>query len=99
VLVAIVLVAIGACHRLVPAMTSTSTGTDYTHWVNVNQNGGVYMHYPLGRVGLWSDTWGETPDHITRGLRVYPTVDRVVYKAGRDWRSSITASPSQSNLT
>lgn len=80
-------------------MTLTSTGTDYTHWVNVNQNGSVFMHYPLGRVGLWSDTWGETPDHITRGLRVYPTVDRVVYRAGRDWRSSIIASPSQSNLT
>lgn len=93
------LVALGACQHLRPGLTLTSAVTDYTHWVNVNQNGSVFMRYPLGRVGLWSDTWGETPDNITRGLRVYPTVDRVVYKGGRDWRSSITASPSESNLT
>ena len=57
------------------------------------------MHWPAGRVGLWSKTWGETPDHVTRGLRLYPIVDQIVYKGGTDWRSSINASPSLTKLS
>lgn len=94
-----VLLVVAGCHGVPRAATLTSGGHDYTRWVNVDQNGSVYMHYPLGRVGLWSDTWGETPDNVTRGLRIYPTVDQVVYRTGADWRSSITASPSQTTLT
>jgi putative alpha-1,2-mannosidase len=78
-----------------------STGTDYTHYVNVDQGSTrtVVMHYPLGRVALWSKPWGETPDLVTRGIRLYPTVDKVVYKDASDWRASVVASPSRTKLT
>ena len=36
---------------------------------------------------------------VTRGLRLYPTVDQVVGDDGADWRASVRASPSQTNIT
>jgi putative alpha-1,2-mannosidase len=78
-----------------------STGIDYTRYVKVAQgpNRAVVMHYPLGRIALWSKTWGETPDLVTRGLLLYPTVDQIVYKDSSDWRASVTATPSVTRLT
>jgi putative alpha-1,2-mannosidase len=78
-----------------------TTKTDYTRYVNVDQgpNRMVVMHYPLGRVALWSQTSGETPDLVTRGIRLYPTVDQVVYKDSSDWRASVAATPALTKLT
>jgi putative alpha-1,2-mannosidase len=78
-----------------------ATGIDYTRDVKVAQGSdrAVVMHYPLGRVALWSKTWGETPDLVTRGLLLYPTVDQVVYKDPSDWRASVAATPSVTRLT
>jgi putative alpha-1,2-mannosidase len=56
------------------------------------------MRYPLGRIGLWSTPAGEMADSVTRGLRLYPTVDQVVGDDGADWRASVRASPSQTNI-
>jgi len=75
-------------------------GTDYTRFVDNNQGPGeVFMRYPLGRIGLWSTPEGEIADSVTRGLRLYPTVDEVVDKGAADWRASVSASPSQTNIT
>jgi putative alpha-1,2-mannosidase len=57
------------------------------------------MHYPLGRIALWSKPWGETPDLVTRGLVLYPTVDQVAYKDASDWRAAVSATPSITRLT
>jgi putative alpha-1,2-mannosidase len=78
-----------------------STGIDYTRYVSVAQGSDrtVVMHYPLGRVALWSKPWGETPDLVTRGMRVYPTVDQVVFKDASDWRASVAPTPSLTKLT
>jgi putative alpha-1,2-mannosidase len=74
--------------------------TDYTRWVDNNQGPGeVFMRYPLGRIGLWSTPQGEVADSVTRGLLLYPTVDAVVDKGTADWRASITASPSQTDIS
>jgi putative alpha-1,2-mannosidase len=74
--------------------------TDYTRWVDNNQGPGeVFMRYPLGRIGLWSTPQGEIADSVTRGLLLYPTVDEVVDKGTADWRASITASPSQTDIS
>lgn len=86
-----------------PAMlvaTVNSGVSDYTRFVNNNQGpGDVFMRYPLGRIGLWSKPEGEIADSVTRGLRLYPTVDQVVDKGSADWRASISASPSQTDIT
>jgi putative alpha-1,2-mannosidase len=74
--------------------------TDYTQFVDNNQGpGDVFMRYPLGRIGLWSTPQGEIADSVTRGLQLYPTVDQVTGDHGGDWRASISASPSQTNIT
>ena len=76
------------------------SGNDYTRFVDNNQGPGqVFMRYPLGRIGLWSTPEGEIADSVTRGLMLYPTVDQVVDKGTADWRASISASPSQTNIT
>lgn len=86
-----------------PAMLAATVNSaigDYTQFVDNNQGAGdVFMRYPLGRVGLWSKPEGEIADSVTRGLRLYPTVDRVGGKGSADWRASISASPSQTNIT
>ena len=74
--------------------------TDYTRFVDNNQGpGDVFMRYPLGRIGLWSTPEGEIADSVTRGLRLYPTVDHVADKGPADWRATISASPSQTNIS
>jgi putative alpha-1,2-mannosidase len=74
--------------------------TDYTRFVDNNQGRGeVFMRYPLGRIGLWSTQEGEIADSVTRGLRLYPTVDRVAGHGDADWRASVTASPSRTDIT
>jgi putative alpha-1,2-mannosidase len=79
---------------------NTFRTTDYTRLVDNNQGPGeVFMRYPLGRIGLWSTPQGEIADSVTRGLLLYPTVDQVVDKGTADWRASITASPSQTDIT
>ena len=74
--------------------------TDYTRLVDNNQGPGeVFMRYPLGRIGLWSTPEGEIADSVTRGLMLYPTVDQVVDKGTANWRASISASPSRTDIT
>jgi putative alpha-1,2-mannosidase len=74
--------------------------TDYTRFVDNDQGPGqVFMRYPLGRIGLWSTPEGEIADSVTRGLLLYPTVDQIAGKGTADWRASISASPSQTNIT
>src|SRR5215467_454161 len=80
---------------------------DYTQYVNMVQGPGVpnnsdrqvFMRYPLGRVGLWSRDTGEIADSVTRGVRLYPSVDQIVNKDDTDWRSTITANPSLTDIT
>lgn len=80
---------------------------DYTHYVNMVQGPGtpnfsdrqVFMRYPLGRVGLWSRAAGEIADSVTRGVRLYPTVDQIVNKDNTDWRNTINANPSETDIT
>jgi putative alpha-1,2-mannosidase len=80
---------------------------DYTQYVNMVQGPGmpnnsdrqVFMRYPLGRVGLWSRAMGEIADSVTRGVRLYPTVDQIVNKDNTDWRSTIIANPSETDIT
>jgi putative alpha-1,2-mannosidase len=96
------------CRPPAPASTSHSGSTshphsgitDYTRFVDNNQGPGeVFMRYPLGRIGLWSTPGGEIADSVIRGLRLYPTVDQVADKGSGDWRASIRASPSQTDIT
>jgi putative alpha-1,2-mannosidase len=88
------------CRPLATGTTHHFRITDYTRFVDNNQGpGDVFMRYPLGRIGLWSTPEGEIADSVTRGLLVYPTVDQVVDKGTANWRSSISASPSQTNIT
>ena len=73
---------------------------DYTPLVDNNQGPGeVFMRYPLGRIGLWSTPEGEIADSVTRGLMLYPTVDQVADKGTANWRASISASPSRTDIT
>ncbi|MGN6171981.1 MAG: glycoside hydrolase domain-containing protein [Streptosporangiaceae bacterium] len=103
--VALVLLALAAgplagCRPPAAGTTRHFRITDYTRFVDNNQGPGeVFMRYPLGRIGLWSTPQGEIADSVTRGLLLYPTVDQVVDKGTADWRSSISASPSQTNIT
>jgi putative alpha-1,2-mannosidase len=91
---------LSGCRPPVVAATHISGITNYTRFVDNNQGpGDVFMRYPLGRIGLWSTPEGEIADSVTRGLRLYPTVDQVVDKGPADWRTSISASPSQTNIT
>ena len=88
------------CAPTVDATTHDFRGTDYTRFVDNDQGAGeVFMRYPLGRIGLWSTPEGEIADSVTRGLLLYPTVDQVVDKGTADWRASISASPSQTDIT
>ena len=88
------------CRPPVTATTPNSGIADYTQFADNNQGpGDVFMRYPLGRIGLWSKPEGEIADSVTRGLRLYPTVDQVVDKGTANWRASISASPSQTNIT
>jgi len=88
------------CRPPVDATIPTSGSTDDTQFVDNNQGPGeVFMRYPLGRIGLWSTREGEIADSVTRGLRLYPTVDQVVDKGAANWRASISASPAQTNIT
>ncbi|HJY95625.1 MAG TPA: hypothetical protein VJ371_11770, partial [Streptosporangiaceae bacterium] len=88
------------CAPTVDATTHGYRITDYTRFVNNDQGAGeVFMRYPLGRIGLWSTPEGDIADSVTRGLLLYPTVDQVVDKGTADWRASISASPSQTNIT
>ena len=88
------------CHSSVAAASRHFRITNYTQFVDNNQGPGeVFMRYPLGRIGLWSTPAGEIADSVTRGLRLYPTVDRVADKGAADWRASISASPSQTKIT
>ena len=88
------------CRPPAPVTIHVFRGTGYTRFVDNNQGPGeVFMRYPLGRIGLWSTPEGEIADSITRGLRLYPTVDEVVDKGAADWRGSVSASPSQTNIT
>ena len=80
---------------------------DYTQYVNMVQGPGmpnnserqVFMRYPLGRVGLWSRAAGEIADSVTRGVRLYPTVDQIVNKDTTDWRSTTIANPAETDIT
>ena len=73
---------------------------DYTRLADNNQGPGeVFMRYPLGRIGLWSTPEGEIADSVTRGLMLYPTVDQVADKGTANWRASISASPSRTDIT
>jgi len=80
---------------------------DYTQYVNMVQGPGmpnnsdrqVFMRYPLGRVGLWSRAAGEIADSVTRGVRLYPTVDQIVNKDNTDWRNTIIANPAETDIT
>ena len=84
----------------VDTTTHDFRGTDYTRFVDNHQGPGeVFMRYPLGRIGLWSTPEGEIADSVTRGLMLYPTVDQVVDKGTANWRASISASPSQTDIT
>ncbi|HUY48247.1 MAG TPA: glycoside hydrolase domain-containing protein [Streptosporangiaceae bacterium] len=88
------------CRPRVVATRPPSGSTGYTRFVDNNQGpGDVFMRYPLGRIGLWSTPEGEIADSVTRGLQLYPTVDQVVDKGTADWRASVGASPSQTNIT
>jgi putative alpha-1,2-mannosidase len=88
------------CAHTVDATTHNFRITDYTRFVDNDQGRGqVFMRYPLGRVGLWSTPEGEIADSVTRGLLLYPTVDQVVDKGTADWRASISASPSQTDIS
>jgi len=88
------------CAPTVDATTHGYRITDYTRFVNNDQGAGeVFMRYPLGRIGLWSTPEGDIAGSVTRGLLLYPTVDQVVDKGTADWRASISASPSQTNIT
>ena len=89
-----------SCRSELPESALVSQATDFTQFVNNDQGpGDVFMRYPLGRVGLWSTPAGEIADSVTRGLRLYPTVDQVVDKGTADWRSAISASPSATTIT
>jgi hypothetical protein len=84
----------------VDTTTHDFRGTDYTQFVDNHQvPGEIFMRYPLGRIGLWSTHEGEIADSVTRGLLLYPTVDQVVDKGTADWRASMSASPSQADIT
>src|SRR5258708_28201669 len=80
---------------------------DYTRYVHMVQGPGmpinsdrqVFMRYPLGRVGLWSRGTGEIADSVTRGVRLYPSVNQIANKDNTDWRNTITANPSQTDIT
>lgn len=72
--------------------------TDYSQYVNVIQSRQVFMRYPLGRIGLWSTNTGEIVDSVTRGVRIYPMVDQIVSKDNTDWRTTITANPSEADI-
>jgi putative alpha-1,2-mannosidase len=102
-LVALLFIAGGlltGCSPPVAATVQNFRITDYTRFVNNDQGPGqVFMRYPLGRIGLWSTPEGEIADSVTRGLLLYPTVDQVADKGTADWRASISASPSQTNIT
>lgn len=88
------------CHPSAAAPPHSFRITDYTRFVDNNQGPGeVFMRYPLGRIGLWSTPEGEIADSVTRGLRLYPTVDQVVDKGAADWRASMSASPSLASIT
>jgi putative alpha-1,2-mannosidase len=88
------------CSPAVVAATHNFRITDYTQFVDNNQGPGeVFMRYPLGRIGLWSTPEGEIADSVTRGLRLYPTVDQVTGDDNADWRASVRASPSQTSIT
>ncbi len=75
---------------------------DYTRYVSMVQDDNhptvhrmALMRYPLGQIGLWSIDHGEFADCVSRGLRLYPCVDTVVYKDNtNDWRETITGDPS-----
>jgi putative alpha-1,2-mannosidase len=100
VLVFIVGVLLTGCSHQVAAATHNFRGSNYTRFVDNNQGPGeVFMRYPLGRIGLWSTPEGEIADSVTRGLRLYPTVDQVTSNPAADWRASVSASPSQTNIT
>jgi putative alpha-1,2-mannosidase len=91
---------LAGCHTTVTTTVIPSSITDYTRFVNNDQGpGDVFMRYPLGRIGLWSTPEGEIADSVTRGLRLYPTVDQVVDKGAADWRGPISASPSLTTIT
>ena len=64
------------CRHPVVTVTHNFRITDYTRFVDNNQGPGqVFLRYPLGRIGLWSTPAGEIADSVTRGLRLYPTVE------------------------
>jgi hypothetical protein len=87
------------CSPPVAVATQNFRTTDYAKFVDNDQGPGqVFMRYPLGRIGLWSTPEGEIADSVTRGLLLYPTVDQVADKSTADWRASISASPSQTNI-
>lgn len=88
------------CTPAVVAATHHFRVTDYTQFVDNDQGPGeVFLRYPLGRIGLWSTPEGEIADSVTRGLRLYPTVDGVNADGGAGWRASISASPAQASIT
>ena len=99
---ALMLAAVGlltGCRHTVVTGTHNFRTTDYTRLVDSNQGPGqVFLRYPLGRIGLWSTPEGEIADSVTRGLRLYPTVDQVTANAAADWRASVSASPSQATI-
>jgi putative alpha-1,2-mannosidase len=87
------------CRHPVVTVTHNFRITDYTRFVDNNQGPGqVFLRYPLGRIGLWSTPAGEIADSVTRGLRLYPTVDQVTGNAAADWRARISASPSLATI-
>ena len=52
------------------------------------------MRFPAGRIGLWSIDHGEFADCVSRGLRLYPCIDALVYKGNtNDWRETISGTP------
>src|SRR5260370_6873694 len=57
------------------------------------------MRYPIGGVGLWARAVGEIADSVTRGVRLYPTVDQIVNKDNIDWRRTIIGTPSETDIT
>ena len=88
------------CSHPVDTTTHNFGSADYTRFVDNHQiPGQVFMRYPLGRIGLWSTAGGEIADSVTRGLMLYPTVDQVVDKGTANWRASVSASPSQTDIT
>ena len=88
------------CRPPEAAVIHVFRSTDFTRFADNDQGPGqVFMRYPLGRTGLWSTPEGEIADSVTRGLRLYPAVDEVVDKGAADWRASVRASPSQTNIT